>query len=274
MTKVAAIQMASSPNLGANLIEAERLISDAAKSGAELVVLPENFAIMGLAEGDKLKVKEQPGSGPIQDFLSDQALKHKIWLVGGTIPLATEDDDKVYASCLVIDDKGQQVARYDKIHLFDVKIEENGESYTESETLEAGNSVVVIDTPFGKLGIAICYDLRFPEMFRAMVSEGVEIIAIPSAFTAITGKAHWDTLVRARAIENLSYVIAAGQGGYHFGGRETHGDSMVVDMWGNVLDRLYRGSGVIIADIDIAQLQSIRATFPSLEHRRFEVQSL
>ncbi len=274
MTKVAAIQMASSPNLAANLIEAARLISDAAKSGAQLIVLPENFAIMGLGEEDKLKLKEQPGSGPIQEFLSEQALKHTVWLVGGTIPLAAASGEKVYASCLVINDRGEQVARYDKIHLFDVKIEENGESYTESETLEAGDHIVVIDTPFGKLGVAICYDLRFPEMFRAMVSAGVEIIAIPSAFTAITGKAHWDTLVRARAIENLSYVIAAGQGGYHLGGRETHGDSMVVDMWGNVLDRLYRGSGVVLADIDMAQLKSIRATFPSLEHRRFKVLSL
>ncbi len=274
MTRVAAIQMASSPNLGANLIEAERLISDAAKSGARLIVLPENFAIMGLAEEDKLKVKELPGCGPVQEFLSEQALKHNVWLVGGTIPLAAASDDKVYASCLVINAQGEQVARYDKIHLFDVEIEENGESYTESETLQAGDHITVVDTPFGKLGVAICYDLRFPEMFRAMVSQGVEIIAIPSAFTAITGKAHWDVLVRARAIENLSYVIAAGQGGYHFGGRETHGDSMVVDMWGNVLDRLYRGSGVVIADIDLTQLQSMRASFPSLEHRRFAVPSL
>ena len=274
MTKVAAIQMASSPNLGANLIEAARLISDAAKSGAQLIVLPENFALMGLGEEDKLKVKEQPGSGPMQEFLSEQAQKHSVWLVGGTIPLAAASSEKIYASCLVINDLGEQVARYDKIHLFDVKIEENGESYTESETLEAGDHIVVVDTPFGKLGVAICYDLRFPEMFRAMVSEGVEIIAIPSAFTAITGKAHWDTLVRARAIENLSYVIAAGQGGYHLGGRETHGDSMVVDMWGNVLDRLYRGSGVVMADIDRVQLKSIRASFPSLEHRRFKVLSL
>jgi len=274
MTKVAAIQMASGPNLGANLIEAGRLISDAAEVGSQLVVLPENFAMMGLVEQDNVKVKEQEGQGPIQDFLCEQAIKHKIWIVGGTLPLAVASSDKVLSSCLVINDQGQSVGHYDKIHLFDVVIEENGESYTESDTIEAGDHVLVVNTPFGKLGVAICYDLRFPEMFRVMVDLGVEIIAVPSAFTAITGKAHWETLVRARAIENLSYVIAAGQGGYHIGGRETHGDSMVVDAWGNILDRLYRGSGVVIADINVAQLQTVRASFPSLSHRKLKVESL
>ncbi len=274
MTKVAAIQMASGPNVGANLIEAGRLISDAAKAGAKLVVLPENFSIMGNSEQDKIKVKEQPGSGPMQDFLREQAKKHKVWLVGGTIPLAASCDEKVRASCLVINDQGEQVARYDKIHLFDVAIAESGESYTESDTLEAGDKVVVVDTPFGKLGLAICYDLRFPEMFRAMVDHGVEVIVIPSAFTAITGKAHWEPLIRARAIENLSYVIASDQGGYHVSGRETHGDSMVVDAWGNVLDRLYRGSGVVLADINLDQLRSVRSTFPSLSHRKFKIQDI
>lgn len=274
MTKVAAIQMASGPNLGANLIEAGRLISDAAEAGSKLIVLPENFAMMGLTETDNLQVKEQQGQGPIQDFLREQAIKHKIWIVGGTFPLAVGDGDKALASCLVINEQGQLVGHYDKIHLFDVVIEENGESYTESDTIQAGDHILVINTPFGKLGIAVCYDLRFPEMFRAMVELGVEIIAVPSAFTAITGKAHWETLVRARAIENLSYVIAAGQGGYHIGGRETHGDSMVVDAWGNILDRLYRGSGVVTADIDVAQLQTVRAAFPSLNHRKFKVESI
>ncbi len=274
MTKVAAIQMASSPNLGANLIEAERLISNAAEAGAQLVVLPENFALMGQTEQDKLKIKEAQGSGPIQDFLSEQALKHKIWLVGGAIPIAVPNSDKVFASCVLIDDQGQQVAHYEKIHLFDVVIEENSESYTESDTIESGEHLVVVDTPFGRLGLAICYDLRFPEVFRLMADQGVDIIAVPSAFTAITGKAHWETLVRARAIENFSYVIAAAQGGYHIGGRETYGDSMVVDAWGNILDRLQGGSGVVLANIDVSQLESIRSTFPSLMHRKVKIQPL
>lgn len=274
MTKVAAIQMASGPNVGANLIEAGRLIADAASSGAQLIVLPENFALMGVEGEDQLKFKEQPGEGPIQDFLCDQSRKHKVWLVAGTIPIAVESSNKVYASCLLINDKGEQVARYDKIHLFDVVLQESGERYTESDVLQAGDQVVVVDTPFGRLGIAVCYDLRFPELFRSMVEQGVEIIAIPSAFTAITGKAHWETLVRARAIENLSYVIAAGQGGYHLGGRETHGDSMVVDAWGNILDRLYRGSGVVTADVDLEQLKSVRTNFPCLSHIKFKEQAL
>lgn len=271
MTRVAAIQMASGTNVGANLTEAGRLISHAAKSGAKLVVLPENFAIMGITEYDKLKVKEQDGKGPIQDFLADQAAKHGIWLVAGTVPLAAHAPDQVRAACLVFDHKGKRVARYDKIHLFDVRIQESGENYNESQTIEHGDQIVVLDTPFGKLGLAVCYDLRFPEMFRAMVDQGVEIIAIPSAFTAITGKAHWEVLVRARAIENLCYVIASAQGGYHIGGRETHGDSMVVDPWGNVLDRLYRGSGVVYADIDTTYMRGVRRNFPCLAHRRFGV---
>ncbi len=268
MTLVAAVQMASGPNVGANLIEAGRLIQKSAEAGATLVVLPENFAIMGMQESDKVAIREQPGKGPIQNFLAEQAAKWDVWIVGGTVPLQASTPDKVRAACLVYDDKGVCVGRYDKIHLFDVHIEESGENYTESETIEAGSDVVVLDTPFGKLGLAICYDLRFPELFRAMHDKGVEIIALPSAFTAITGRAHWGALVRARAIENLSYVIAAAQGGYHINGRETYGHSMIVDPWGNVLDRLPQGSGFVIADVDRRLTTSTRRNFPALKHRR------
>ncbi len=268
MNRVAAIQMASGPNVSANLLEADRLIGKAVDGGASLVVLPENFALMGMTEHDKVRARETDGAGPIQEFLSEQAARHGIWLVGGAIPIAVDEADKVNASCLLYNDKGERVARYDKIHLFDVTLSENGENYTESETIVPGNEVVVVDTPFGKLGLAVCYDLRFPELFRRMLQEGVEIIALPSAFTAITGKAHWESLIRARAIENLCFVIASAQGGYHANGRETHGDSMIVDPWGVVLDRLPRGSGVVVADIDLERQRDIRRNFPALEHRK------
>ena len=268
VNRVAAIQMASGPNVNANLLEADRLIAQAVDAGAKLIVLPENFALMGMDEYDKVKNREADGKGVIQEFLAEQASRHGIWLVGGAIPLAGHEADKVNAACLVFDDKGERVARYDKIHLFDVTLPEISENYTESETIEPGQEVVVIDTPFGKLGLAVCYDLRFPELFRQMLQEGVEIIALPSSFTAITGKAHWETLVRARAIENLSYVIASAQGGYHANGRETYGHSMIVDPWGLMLDHLSQGSGVVVANIDLERLRDIRRSFPALEHRK------
>ena len=268
MSQVAAIQMASGPNVGANLIEAGRLISQAAAAGAGLVVLPENFALMSKFDQDNLKIAEDDGNGKIQKFLAAQAAKYNIWLVGGTIPIKTAAADKVRAACLVYNANGERVARYDKIHLFDVEIVATRESYNESATIEAGDQVVVVDTPFGKLGLAICYDLRFPELFRAMHAKGVEIFAVPAAFTAITGKAHWESIVRARSIENLCYMITAAQGGYHVSGRETHGDSMIVDPWGTVLDRLPRGSGFVIASIDRERLISTRSNFPALSHRR------
>lgn len=268
MTKVAAIQMASGPNVQANLLEAARLIQLAAHAGAQLVVLPENFAIMGMAEQDKVKISEQQGSAPLQDFLAEQARKNQLWIVGGTLPLRSKDAQRVRAATLLFDDKGEQVARYDKIHLFDVEITENDEHYNESETIEAGDQVVVVETPFGKLGMAVCYDLRFPELFRQMNDLGAELFVLPSAFTAITGKAHWETLVRARAIENLCYMIASAQGGYHANGRETFGHSMIVDPWGIVLDKLPRGSGVVTAEIDLQHLRELRRSFPVLGHRR------
>jgi len=261
--KVAAIQMASGPNVAGNLNEAKRLIAKAAEQGAKLVVLPEFFAIMGMDEREKVAVREQPGSGPIQSFLAETAKQHKIWLIGGSIPLAAKSPDKVLNSCLVYNELGEQVGRYDKIHLFNLEL--GNESYNEARTIEPGDQVVVIDSPFGRIGLAVCYDLRFPELFRSM--KDVDIIVLPSAFTATTGKVHWEPLVRARAIENLSYMIAAAQGGYHVNGRETHGHSMVVDPWGRVLDQLPRGSGVVLADINPSYQASLRASLPALSHR-------
>ena len=273
MSKIAAIQMASGTNVSANLNEVSRQISSAVEAGAKLIVLPENFSIMGLQDSDQLKVAEDEGTGPIQDFLAKQAKANNIWLIAGTIPLKLNSDDpdyskKAYSSCLVYNEKGERVARYDKIHLFDVHLEITGETYKESETFEGGDHVTVIDTPFGKVGLAICFDLRFPELFRQLTLQGAEIIVLPAAFTAITGKAHWEVLVRARAIENLSYVIAAAQGGYHVNGKETHGDSMIVDPWGAVIDHLPHGSGYVIADVDIENIKNIRGNFPVLENRR------
>ncbi len=270
MSVVAAIQMASGPNVKANLEEAEKLIKTAVQQEAELVVLPENFAIMGLSEMDKVAIAEPPGEGPVQQFLSQQARKHEIWIVGGTIPIESSVAGKVFSASLLYNDKGEMVARYDKIHLFDVVLEASKESYNESETIESGDDVVVVDTPFGKLGMAICYDLRFPELFRAMADVGMEICVLPSAFTSLTGKAHWESLLRARAIENLCYMVAPDQGGYHINGRETHGDSMIIDPWGVVLNRLPHGTGVVVSDIDLEKLRKTRKNFPALQHRRLD----
>jgi len=268
MSVIACIQMASGPKVGANLLEAERLIAEAVNRGAGLVVLPENFALMGNTEQDKVRMREPAGAGRIQGFLAEQASRHGIWLVGGTIPLVADSDDKVRASCLVFDDNGRQVARYDKIHLFDVELVDSNEQYTESETIEPGGEVVVVDSPFGRMGLSVCYDLRFPELFRKQLNVGMELLVLPAAFTAITGRAHWDILVRARAIENLCYVAAAGQGGYHLNGRETYGHSMIVDPWGTVLNTLARGPGVVTAAMDLGRIASARRNFPSIEHRR------
>ncbi len=270
INKLAAIQMASGSNVTANLGEAERLIGEATRAGAGLIVLPENFALMDARKSGKVVVREKPGDGPIQEFLAIQADKHDIWLVGGSIPLACDQPDKVISACILFNDAGEQVARYDKVHLFDVTIDgKEKEHYTESRTIKPGDHAVVADTPFGRLGLTVCYDLRFPEQFRCMLGQGMELLAIPSAFTAVTGKAHWELLVRARAVENLCHVIAANQGGFHVCGRETYGDSMIVDPWGVVLNRLPRGPGIIVAELDRERLTSIRRNFPALEHRRF-----
>lgn len=261
--RVAAIQMSAGPNINGNLEEAARLLAMAASQGAKLAALPEYFCLMGMKDADRVAAREQINSGPIQQFLSNIAKRLGIWLVGGSVPLESSSPDKVRNSCLVYDDKGQQVARYDKIHLFGLEL--GNERYAEEETIEAGCGVVALDSPFGRIGLSICYDLRFPELYRSMGQ--VDIIFAPAAFTATTGKAHWETLIRARAIENLAYVVAPAQGGYHINGRETHGDSMIVDPWGVVLDRLPRGSGVVIADIDREYQASLRNSLPALNHR-------
>ena len=263
VTRIAAVQMASGPNVEGNLNEAGRLIEKAVEQGAKLVALPEYFAIMGMRDRDKVAVREKEGKGPIQEFLSASAKKHKIWLAGGSVPLECSAPDKVRNSCMVYDDKGKLAARYDKIHLFGFEMGE--ERYSEERTIEPGKDVVTVDSPFGRLGLSVCYDLRFPELYRAM--KEADIILIPSAFTETTGKAHWETLIRARAIENLAYVLAPAQGGYHVNGRETHGDSMIVDPWGMVLDRLPRGSGVVVAGVNLQYLRQLRQSLPALTHR-------
>ena len=268
MTRVAAIQMTSAPEVEANLREADRLLADAARAGARLAVLPENFEIMARNTADRLAVAEADGDGPIQRFLAASARAYGLWLVGGTIPLRAAAE-KVRAASLLYDPNGARVARYDKIHLVDVQLG-NGERHFESNAFEAGDTPVVAETPAGRLGLSVCYDVRFPELYRRLLDEGAQIIAIPSAFTAFTGRAHWETLVRARAIENLAYVVAAAQTGRHPNGRETHGDSMVVNPWGEVLARLPHGPGVVSAECDLNVVQALRAQLPSIEHRRIK----
>ena len=263
MFRVAAIQMASGPHVNANLQEAARLIELAASTGARIVCLPEYFPIMGMKDTDKVGVRERDGDGPIQAFLSGEARRHRIWIVGGTLPLVSDAPDKVRNTCLVYDQEGKRVARYDKIHLFGFEMGQ--ERYSEERTIEPGKAVCVVDSPYGRLGISVCYDLRFPELYRAMGD--VDLIFVPSAFTETTGKAHWETLVRARAIENLAYVVASAQGGYHVNGRETHGHTMIVDPWGVVLDRLARGSGVVVAGVNPTYQNKIRKSLPALTHK-------
>jgi nitrilase len=267
VTIAAAIQMASGPTVHANLIEAERHIAAAAKVGAKLVVLPENFALMGMHDRDGLATREHEGSGSLQDFLAGQAARHGVWLVGGTIPMHGDDPERGRAACLVFDPSGRRAARYDKIHLFDVDLPGGREGYRESANAAPGAKPVTVDTPAGRIGLTVCYDLRFPELFRHLVSEGAEIFSVPSAFTGPTGRAHWEVLLRARATENLSFVIAAAQSGIHDNDRETYGDSLIVDYWGRVLSRRPRGSGVVLAPLDRAGQQATRASFPVLRHR-------
>lgn len=258
--------MASGPNVEGNLREAARLIERAVQQGAQLAALPEHFGIMGMREQDKVASREKEGTGPIQAFLAETAKKHRIWLLGGSVPLECGAPDKVRNSSMLYDDSGRLVARYDKIHLFGFDM--GKESYSEQRTIEPGNEIVTVDSPFGRIGMSVCYDLRFPELYRAM--KEIDVILIPSAFTETTGRAHWETLIRARAIENLAYVVAPAQGGYHVNGRETHGDSMIVDPWGVVLDRLHRGSGVVAARIDLQHLQRLRKSLPALSHRTLD----
>lgn len=273
--RFAAIQMASGPMLASNLEQAARLIAEAARGGAELVVLPESFALISDDSAAMLAARETAGAGPIQEFLCRQARQHRLWICAGAVPLACDRDDKIRPAYLLYDKSGRQVARYDRIHLFDVTvIGATTERYQESKVMDAGGDVVVTSTPFGRIGLAASYDLRFPELFRAMVVAGVDVILLPAAFTSVTGKAHWEPLVRARAVENLCYVVAAAQGGYHSTGRETHGDSMIVDPWGTILERLTKGTGVISSEIDSERIERIRASFPTIDHIRLGFHAL
>lgn len=269
MTRVATIQMVSGSDTAVNLAVAADLIDRAAAEGAELVVLPEYFPVISDDERAKFAVRESYGNGPIQQFLSDQARTHKLWLMAGSIPLDSGDPNRVYNSCLFYNPVGQAVARYDKIHLFDVQVESaKREVYKESTTIAAGNEVVVASTPFARIGMSICYDLRFPELYRQMLAEDVRIITVPSAFTWTTGQRHWELLLRARAVENLCFVIASNQGGQNTSRRRTWGHSMIIDPWGEILAVIEEGPGIACADIDLAGLESLRQSFPALEHRK------
>ena len=268
MTRVAALQMVSCADVGRNLAAARALLRESRERGARIAALPENFAFMGHAEADKLAVAEEEGSGPIQDALAGLAHEFGLWIVAGTLPLRVPGEPRVAAACLVYDADGRRVARYDKIHLFDVAIPGRDERYQESASVRPGGTPVCVDTPAGRLGLAVCYDLRFPELFRRLLGLGAEWFCLPSAFTAPTGRAHWEVLLRARAVENLCHVVAPAQSGFHENGRETHGDSMIVDCWGRVLARLPRGTGAVVADIDLVRQREVRQNFPSLDHRR------
>ena len=261
--RVAAVQTVSGPDIEKNLADCAALIAEAAYGGARLVGLPEYFGIIGMRDRDKVVAREAPGDGPIQQFLADTARRHKVWLVGGSVPLACDDPDKVWNASLVYDDGGNAVARYDKIHLFGF---DNGrEKYSEERTIAHGSRVVTVDSPFGRIGLSICYDLRFPELYRAFGD--VDLIFVPSAFTETTGAAHWEPLLRARAIENMAYVVAPAQGGVHPNGRETHGHSMVIDPWGRILAQRAKEPGVVLADIDPALQREARSMLPALTHR-------
>ena len=274
--KVAAIQMTSGPDVAANLEQARGLLDEAAALGAGLAALPENFAFMGLHDADKRGVAESDGRGPIQDFLASTALRLHMTIIGGTVPLRAGADGRVAAASLVYGPEGQRTGRYDKIHLFDVDIpsgagvESGGTGrYRESTHVAPGSGAVVVDTPAGQLGLSVCYDIRFPELYRSLSASGAQILLIPSAFTSPTGRAHWEPLLRARAIENLCYVIAPAQSGFHPSGRETYGDSMIVDPWGRVLQRLPRGRGSVVAIVDLDAQAEVRRNFPALQHRVF-----
>lgn len=268
--QVAAIQLVSKNNLQENLRITEKLIKEAANKDARLIVLPENFAIFGSSLQADIARGESEASGTIRSFLSRVARQYGVWLVAGTIPIADNpQDNRPYSACLIFNAEGEQVGRYNKIHLFDVSINDRQQRYAESETFQAGEQVVTVPTPFGLLGVAVCYDLRFPELFRIMFQQGVDIIALPSAFTKTTGEAHWLTLIRARCIENSCYMIAANQGGEHSAQRETFGHSCVVNAWGEVLALQESAPGVVLAEIDFDKLSAQRAQIPVAEHQRF-----
>ncbi|MDE2195718.1 MAG: carbon-nitrogen hydrolase family protein [Gammaproteobacteria bacterium] len=267
MHKLAAVQMSSAAEVTANLREAGKLMAKAAAQGAELIVLPENFALMARSDAERVQAGELDGSGTIQDFLAEKALNLRVWIVGGTVPVLA-GGGKVYARSPVYDPRGQRVAFYDKIHLFDVQVNANGESYNESARTAPGSRAVVVDTPFGRLGLSVCYDLRFPELYRELAAQGAALFVVPAAFTRTTGQAHWNLLNRARAVENLAFLISAAQTGRHANGRETWGHSMIVDPWGELIAERAKEPGVVLAVIDTEQQARLRARFPALRHRR------
>jgi len=264
---VAAIQMTSLADVGRNLETARRLLRAARDRGACLAVLPENFSFMGRNEAERRAIVERDGDGPAQAAMAACARDLRMWIVAGTQPIAVPGDPRPANACMVYDDAGRRAARYDKIHLFDVDLPGGREGYRESANAVPGSQAVVVDTPAGRLGLTVCYDLRFPELFRRLVSEGAEIFSVPSAFTGPTGRAHWETLLRARAIEDLCFVVAAAQSGLHDSNRETYGDSLIADYWGRVLAREPRGQRAVVAALDKAGQQATRESFPALKHR-------
>lgn len=268
---VAALQMVSCAELAVNLATAQRLIAEAAQAGAQIVVLPEAFALFISSEQRQLGAQEAGPQPFVRQFLAAQAALHGIWLVGGTVPLLEAGQARPHAACWVFDNHGNEVARYDKIHLFDVDVGDRQGSYRESDTYQPGRTVTTVDTPFGKLGLAVCYDLRFPELFQLLRAQGAEIIAIPSAFTRRTGLAHWLPLLRARAIETQCYIIGANQGGQHSETRHTSGGSAIIDSWGEVLGEAGFGECCVLASIDLDKLQRERAAMPVARHRRFKI---
>ena len=263
--KVAAIQMVSAPELPANLAAAGRLIAEAAAQGARLAALPENFYLIGREEGDKVALREPDGRGPIQDFLAEAARRHAMWLLGGTVPIVSADERRILSASLLYDDTGRRVARYDKMHLFRFDGGER-ERYDEARTLEPGAGAVAVASPFGRLALSICYDVRYPELYRSLGE--FDVMFVPSAFTVPTGRAHWEILLRARAVENQAYVVAPAQGGLHPSGRRTYGHSMIVDPWGDVLACRPDGEGVVLAEIDGERIRQVRAALPALGNRR------
>lgn len=267
-SRIAAIQMTSTQKVPENLKKASQLIEAAAADGAKLIILPEMFSLIGATEAEKLAVGEPIGNGKVQHFLADQAAKHGVWLVGGTTPLLHPTEKKLLAACCIYDAAGKQIACYNKLHLFDAVVQGSETVYQESRITAPGNCIVIVDTPVGRLGVGVCYDIRFPELFRVLFKKGAEIIAIPAAFTVQTGRAHWEVLVRARAIENFCYVAGACQGGVHPGGRETYGHSMIVDPWGVVMTCLPEGEGFIAANIDREKMATLRKNMPILSHCR------